>query len=228
MSAVLPCKWKWKWRGTPSTAGPFRFIPGKTRENRHLLHYLPSVPPLNEYIFIPIHIYTYRWIAARVHLDPRAYSFAFNRTSGCTPPRHGIYTYVDGDPSFDPNLSKVACAKSSETGSRSPVVGRGKKLMTVLHPPAVDSHREDIRDPPRGQRRYRLSTDPTSHRQAPASSDRTTDGRSKPTLEGEKPKTRVARTRTVRTARGGEGFAFETCNLQRFRPFFQGSESLER
>lgn len=60
-SAVLPWKWKWKWkrRGTPSTTGPFRFIPGKTRENRHLLHYLPSVPPPNEYIFIPIHIYIY-------------------------------------------------------------------------------------------------------------------------------------------------------------------------
>lgn len=43
MPVVSP-SWKWKWRGTPPhRPGRARFIPGKTRENRHLLRYLLSL-----------------------------------------------------------------------------------------------------------------------------------------------------------------------------------------
>ena len=52
--------WKWKWRGTPPhRPDRARFIPGKTRENRHLLRYLLSLGvPTIERIYTGRSIYT--------------------------------------------------------------------------------------------------------------------------------------------------------------------------
>lgn len=62
-AAVMPAvslPWKWKWRGTPPhRPDRARFIPGKTRENRHLLRYLLSLGvPAIERIYTGRSIYT--------------------------------------------------------------------------------------------------------------------------------------------------------------------------
>lgn len=62
-AVVMPAvslPWKWKWRGTPPhRPDRARFIPGKTRENRHLLRYLLSLGvPTIERIYTGRSIYT--------------------------------------------------------------------------------------------------------------------------------------------------------------------------